>query len=115
MGKIIIPALPTEREMERHLQSLVDDEESAFRGALHIDVSHIDRRAEIYGVRITAVDMDAATIGVSYEIDYNVFNGCKDMDVDDSDEGFVKGVRTPAGWQFEEHVPPEPRSTVDEF
>lgn len=115
MGKIIVPELATAREMERHLQALVDDEQSAFRGALDLDVSHIDMRAQVYRVRITDVTIDGEAIGVSYEADYNIYNGCKDMDVDDSEEGFVEGIRTADGWLFEEFVPPPKRSTVDEF
>ena len=115
MGKIIVQALPTAREMERLFQSLVDDEESDFSGVLDLDVSHIDMRAQVYGVRITAVDMSPDSIGVSYEADYNVYNGCKDQNVDDSQDGFVTGVRTAAGWEFDEFVPPPKRTTVDEF
>ena len=40
MDKITVQALPTSREMEKLLQSLVDDEESDFKRALDIDVSH---------------------------------------------------------------------------
>ena len=115
MGKITVQALPTAREMEKLLQSLVDDEESDFSGVLDLDVSHIDMRAQVYGVRITAVDLSAGSIGVSYEADYNVYNGCKDMDIDDSQDGFVTGVRTAAGWEFDEFIPPPKRDTVDEF
>lgn len=115
MGKIIVQALPTAKEMERLFQSLVDDEESDFSTVLDLDVSHIDMRAQVYGVRITAVDLEASTIGVSYETDYNVFNGCKDQNIDDSHDGFVTGVRTATGWEFEEFVPPPKRDTVDEF
>ena len=115
MVKITIPALPTSREMERHLQSLVDSEMSDFRKALDLDVSHIDGRAEVYGICITAVDFDEEKIGVSYEVDYSIYNGCKDMDVNDSQDGFVTGVRCEAGWEFEEFVPPPKRSTLDEF
>lgn len=115
MGKITVPAFPTAREMERLLQSLVDGEESDFSGVLDLDVSHIDGRAQVYGVRITAVDLGLDTIGVSYEVDYNIYNGCKDMDIDDSQEGFVTGVRTAAGWEFDEFVPPPKRDTVNEF
>lgn len=115
MGKIIVHALPTATEMEKLIQSLVDDEESDFSGVLDLDVSHIDMRAQVYGVRITAVDLSSDSIGVSYEADYNVYNGCKDMDIDDSYEGFVLGVRTAAGWEFNDVVPPPKRDTVDEF
>lgn len=115
MAKIIVPALATAAEMERHLQSLVDDEGSVFRRALDLDVSHIDMRAQVYGIQITDVDMDEKSIGVTFEIEYNVYNGCKDMDIDDIEDGFVTGVRTDDGWAFEEFVPPPKRSTVDEF
>ena len=115
MAKITVQVLPTSREMEKLLQSLVDDEESDFRSALDIDVSHIDQRAQVYGVRVTAVDMSESTIHVSYEADYNVYNGCKDMDIDDSIDGVATGARTEDGWEFEEFVPPPKRTTVDEF
>lgn len=115
MGKITVAALPTAREMEKLLDSLANDMESNFRSALDFDVSHIDKRAEVYGTRITAVDMDEASIGVSYEVDYSIYNGCKDMNIDDSEGLFVAGVRTADGWAFEEYVTPPKRTTVDEF
>ncbi len=115
MAKITVQALPTATEMETLLQSLVDDEESDFLGVLDLDVSHVDIRAQVYGARIIDVDLSPDTIGVSYEVDYNVFNGCKDMNIDDCQEGFVVGVRSPAGWEFDEYVPPPKRDTVDEF
>lgn len=115
MGKITVAALPTEREMEKLFDSLANDMESNFRKALDFDVSHINQRAEVYGIRITAVDMDETSIGVSYEVDYSIYNGCKDMDIDDSENVFVTGVRTADGWAFEEFVPPPKRTTVDEF
>ena len=115
MGKITVPALPTTREMEGLLDSLANDMESNFSRALDLDVSHVDRRAEVDGVRITDVDMDGTSIGVSYEVDYSIYNGCKDMDIDDSEDQFVTGVRSAEGWVFEEFVPPPKRTTVDEF
>jgi hypothetical protein len=115
MAKIIVQALPTAREMEKLLQSLVNDEESGFSGALDLDVSHIDMRAQVYGVRITAVGLSPDSIGVSYKADYKVYNGCKDQNIDDSHDGFVTGVRTAAGWEFDEFVPPPKRTTADEF
>lgn len=115
MGKITIQALPTAREMEKLLGSLANVMESNFRSALDLDVSHIDQRAAVYGIRITDVDMDETSIGVSYEVDYSIYNGCKDMDIDDSEDLFVTGVRTADGWAFEEFVPLPKRTTVDEF
>ena len=115
MGKIFVPALPTAMVMERYLKSRANDQKSASRGALDLDVSHIDMRAKAYGVRITDVSIDGEAIGVSYEVDYSVYNGCNDMDIDDSEEGFVEGVLTDGGWEFEEFIPPPKRTTLDEF
>jgi hypothetical protein len=46
---------------------------------------------------------------------YNGFNGCKDMDIDDSQEGFVTGALTADGWEFEENVSQPKRYTLEEF
>ena len=115
MGKIMVPALPTERAMEKHLQSLLEDNESDFSSVLDCDVSHIDRRAEVHAVRIMAVNISGSQIEVSYDVEYSIYNGCKDMDVNDAESLHVFGDLTDEGWAFDEYVPPEPRSTVDEF
>ena len=47
MGKITVQALTTAREMEKLLQSLVEDEESDFSCVLDLDVSQIDRSAQV--------------------------------------------------------------------
>lgn len=114
MAKIIVPALRTAREMETHLQSLIDDG-SDFQDALDQDVSHIDQRAQIDAVRVTHVDIHDSRISVTYELEYSIYNGCKDMDVQDAEELHVFGDLTDEGWAFDEHVPPPKRSTVDEF
>ena len=115
MGKIIVPALNSSIEMERLLQSLIEDDESDFSDALDHDVSHIDQRAQVYAVRITDVDINGSQIAVAYELEYSIYNGCKDMDVQDEEELHVFGELTDEGWAFDEHVPPQKRSTVDEF
>ena len=114
MSTVTVQALSTTGEMERYLQSQVSAKE-AFIFALDCDVSHVDARAQVYDVRITAVEFDESSIGVSYEVDYTIYNGCKDMDVDDSEDRFVSGQRTPAGWEFKHYVQPPKRTTVDEF
>lgn len=115
MGKIIVQALPTEREMEELLQSLIDDKESDFSNVLDHDVSHIDQRAQVHAVRVTQVDINGSDIEVAYELEYSIYNGCKDMDIVDSDELHVFGELTDEGWAFDEHVPPPKRDTVEEF
>lgn len=115
MGKIIVPALPTAMEMERLLQSLIDDNESDFSNALDHDVSNIDQRAQVHAVRITDVDISGPQIAVTYDLEYSIYNGCKDMNVEDAEELHVFGELTDEGWEFDEHVPPPKRTTVDEF
>lgn len=115
MGKIIVQALPTEREMEKHFQSLIDDKKSDFSGVLDHDVSHIDQRAQVHAVRVTQVDINGSDIAVTYELEYSIYNGCKDMDIVDNEELHVFGELTNEGWAFDEYVPPPKRDTVDEF
>ena len=81
MGKIIVPALPTDGEMRELLQSLIDDNESDLSNALNHDVPHIDRCALLDAVRITDVDINVSQIEVAYELAYSIYNGCKDLDI----------------------------------
>jgi hypothetical protein len=115
MSKIIVAALPTAREMEKLLQSLIKDKESDFSDALDHDVSHIDQRAQVHAIRVTQVEIKGSQIAVTYELEYSIYNGCKDMDIVDSEELHVFGELTDEGWAFDEHVPPPKRDTVEEF
>jgi hypothetical protein len=112
---ITIAALDTPEEMRELLESLANDDESDFRRALNLDISHIDQRAQAFGVRFVDVEIKGDHIHAHYEMDYNVFNGCKDMDIDDTYEGCATGVRSVDGWVFQEFIPPPKRDTVDEF
>ena len=115
MRKIIVPALNTSREMEELVQTLIDDNTSNFSSALDIDVSHIDRVAQMDAVRITLVDINGSSIEVQYDVEYSIYKGCRDMNVQDVEELHVFGALTDEGWVFDEHVPPPKRTTVDEF
>ena len=113
--RITIAALDSAEEMKELFESLANDDESDFRRALDLDISHIDPRAEAFDVRVVDVVLSDGHIHVHYELDYNVYNGCKDMDIDDTHEGCAVGVSSPAGWVFAEFVPPPRRPPVDEF
>ncbi len=115
MGKITVPALPTEKEMWELIQSHINDEESDFSNVLDHDVSHIDQRAQAHDVQVTEVNIEGSQIEVVYDVEYSIYNGCKDMDVQDAVERRVFGEKTAGGWTFNEHVPPPKRSTMDEF
>lgn len=112
---ITIAALDNPEEMRQLLESLANDDESDFRRALDLDISHIDLRAQALDIRFVDVEIAGDRIHAHYELDYNVFNGCKDMDIDDTYEGCATGVRVEDGWEFDEFVPPPKRDTVDEF
>ncbi|MCX8500787.1 MAG: hypothetical protein ORO03_03695 [Alphaproteobacteria bacterium] len=112
---ITVAALDTAEEMRELLESLANDDESDFRMALDLDISHIDQRAQGFDVRFVDVEIKGDHIHAHYEMDYNVYNGCKDMDIDDTYEGCATGVRVEDGWEFDEFVPPPKRDTVDEF
>jgi len=112
---ITIAALDTAEEMRQLLESLANDDESDFRRALDLDISHIDPRAQSFDVRFVDVEIAHDRIHAHYEMDYNVYNGCKDMDIDDTYEGCATGVRSTEGWVFEELILPPRRTTVDEF
>lgn len=112
---ITIAALDTSEEMRALLESLANDDESDFRLALDLDISHIDPRAQGFDFRFVDVEIKGVHIHAHYEMDYNVYNGCKDMDIDDTYEGCATGVRVEDGWEFDEFVPPPKRDTVDEF
>lgn len=55
------------------------------------------------------------TIEVHYEVEYSIYKGCRDMNVQDVEELHVFGDLTDEGWAFDEHVPSPKRTTVDEF
>ena len=112
---ITIAALDSAEEMRELLESLANDNESEFRRALDLDISHIDLRAQAFDVRFVDVEMAHDRIHAYYELDYNVYNGCKDMDIDDTYEGCATGVRSAEGWVFREFIPQIKRDTVDEF
>lgn len=112
---ITVAALDTPEQMRELLDSLANDDDSDFRRALDLDISHIDQRAQAFDVRFVDVEIKGDLIHAHYEMDYNVFNGCKDMDIDDTYEGCVTGIRVEDGWAFDEFVPPPKRDTVDEF
>lgn len=116
MGRrITIVALDSAEEMKDLLESLANDDDSDFRLALDLDISHIDPRAQGFDIRVVDVVIAGGRIQVHYEMDYNVYNGCKDMDIDDTYEGCAVGVSAPEGWVFDEFVSPPSRTTVDEF
>lgn len=118
MKNIIVPFMgisEVQRYLERQLQEDKDGGRGEFSRVLDLDLSHFDGRALLQEIRITDVEEIAGTLGVSYSVDYEVYHGCKGIKGSGESEGYVSGVRTSEGWQFEEDVPLPKRTTLDEF
>lgn len=119
MTNIIIPLIEDERDLLKYLESQIfenkDGKRGVFATALDLDVSHIDSRATLDGIEITCVEIQNDTVAVSYEVEYGVYNGCKDMDVSESLCYSTHGVKTLEGWMFKEIKLLPKRTTLDEF
>ncbi len=115
---IIVPIMELS-EIQRYLESQIQEDKDGDRGdfalALDLDVSCFDDRATLQGIRITDVEEIDGVLGISYTVDYHVFHSCKDIEGNGESELHVSGARTAAGWEFDEHVPPTRRTTLDEF
>ena len=71
--------LPFEYDQESladHLNEHIDD----LYQALDLDVEERDMRAQLLEVAITSVEIDGDTVTVYYEVDYDAYYGCKDLD-----------------------------------
>ena len=118
MTDLLIPLFEDERELKRYLESDVQEDKDGKRGefarALDLDISHL-QRAIITGIDITCVEFRDDIVVVSYDVDYHIYNGCKDLDANDNLEHHVHGNKTDEGWVFKENAPLVRRTTVDEF
>jgi hypothetical protein len=118
MSIIVVPRMDiaeVQSYLEKQLQEDKDGDRGDFALALDLDLSRFDDRATLHGIRITDVEERNGCLGVSYTVDYHVYHGCKDIDGNGEFEYYVSGVKTSEGWEFEKYIPPDRRSTLDEF
>ena len=97
---IIIPVLDTTKEMRELLELAANDDDSDFTWALDLDISHIDSRAQGFDVRVVDVEIAGKRINAHLEMNYNVYNGCKDIDVDDIHDAARWAMRSGDEWIF---------------
>ncbi|WP_233081666.1 hypothetical protein [Rheinheimera soli] len=76
------------------IQSILSTHAERILALLTVNFSDIIPRAECYNLNIEHVqDEGDGQFTVSYNFDYNVYNGCSDMDVEsDWDDSFVVTV-----------------------
>lgn len=117
IAKITVPFLPKVRLLS-YLQTqceTADGERGAFHDALDLDVSHIDPNAAFTAVKITGLELEPEGALVTYDVHYRVFNGCAGVDLSSHLGKKVYGMKSAAGWEFDEFVMPMERSTADEL
>lgn len=83
--------------------------------ALDMRPDNGDERAVTDEVVVTWVDLEPDQVEVTYEVRYSAYHGCSDRNYAVADERSIVGLVEGTNWIFEKFVPPEPRSTVDEF
>ena len=72
-------------EICRELKILINNNKSELDSEITTDLSHIDQRAVCYN-GITILDISHIEDNkylLEYSFDYNIYNGCVDMDVND--------------------------------
>jgi len=117
IAKITVPFLPKVRLLS-YLQTqceTADGERGAFHDALDLDVGHIDPNAAFTAVKITGLELEPDGALVTYDVHYRVFNGCAGVDLSNHLCKTVYGIKSAAGWEFDEFVMPMERSTADEL
>ena len=114
-----VPMFDDVEALVAHLNSEVQEDHRGdfgpFRDVLCLNVSHIADRATMEGVAIVDAEIYRDMTTVHYEVQYSVFNGCKDMDVTDIWEDAAHGNAEDGEWIFDEWTPQLERSTIDEF
>jgi hypothetical protein len=102
-------------EDEEALKDYIVDNYEKFADALDYTANDHDDRAVVDEVRITHVDLGEDFVGISYEVDYSAYHGCRDMNYADTHERFVRGRREKREFVFKKFMHPPRRSTFEEF
>ena len=84
-------------------------------GAMDLDVSDLDERAWVYEKRIREVELTKDSIFITYELAYDAYHGCRDINYSDTDERHMSGARQGNTFYFDEYIPPPRRTTFEEF
>lgn len=101
----------------RIIEEFLTKNKTEYEGQLIGDLSHINHRAENYnGIEIEHIEHQSGNeYCMSYSYDWFVYNGCADMDEQDSEDGFVCFTIGEDGEIVFEIPQFEERSTFNEF
>ncbi|MBA6350496.1 hypothetical protein [Colwellia sp. BRX9-1] len=109
--------LNDQSEICEALKSLIEDNIDELKKEIIEDLSHIDQRATNYtGLRIDNIShAQGNEYQLDYSYDYNIYNGCADMDVNDEvTDSLLFTIDDDGELEFDYPVYEE-RSTADEL
>ena len=112
MAEMIVILLPpgfTESQFKEYLSEKIEDLWPAFNLELN------DDRASVDEVVIDEVEIFDDTLIVHYRVDFSAYYGCRDMNYSDYDVRYIEVRRKDRVLEFDRFVPPEPRTTFEEF
>lgn len=108
--------IPSHIEDDEELADWVRENPDLFSAAMDLDASRLDDRATAHEVTITDVEVDDETVAIHYEYDFSAYYGCSNMNyAGTSDEDVIIGMRQGNTLAFDKFIPPERRSTDEEF
>lgn len=105
------------KELCKELEKLIQDEHHEVDSIVIGDLSHINHRVECYnGIVVESVEHNhGSTFTLSYSYEWNVYNGCSDMDEHDEVHDCIGFEIDDDGKIIFEQIVLEQRSTLDEF
>lgn len=111
-AKQIIITLPKNLD-DAGIKDYLEENLDEIWGALDLELE--DDRADVDEVTVDEIELFEDAVHIHYCVQYSAYYGCKDMNYVDDDVRCVSGARTGLIIVFDTFVPPELRSTYEEF
>lgn len=106
--------LPFEYDGES-LKDLLNEHIEDMYPALDLDVTVRDMRANFLEAEVTWVDIDGNEVDVQYEVTYDAYYGCKDIDSGGTYEEALTGTIANGYVSFDRFISPEPLAPNEEL
>lgn len=105
------------KDLCNELERLIQNEHQEVDALVIGDLSHIHHQAVCYnGIVVECVEHNyGSTFTLSYSYEWNVYNGCANMNEHDEVHDCISFDIDESGKLEFEHVILEPRTTLDEF